>query len=629
MRNPSQIRLLSALAVLAFAASCYLSHDYSVCVRNSECHYTRECVNGLCLFKPEYQVCDPSAADPGCPSGMVCDPEIIVCVDSDAGQSDTTTDAGTDTPTDQPAEAGAEDLAEEPDIAEDQPPEVTVEDLAEEPDSAADTPQDQSSEDVTDAGDSADARDLPADAVDVPPDLIDEDSAVDIEVCDAALVEICDGVDNTCEGDIDEGCDEDGDGWCRADVEGLDELTTTLCPGGYGDCNDVKFEGETTYPGAPELCDGIDNDCLNGPDQIRIERRFSLRAHTAEPSVPVAGSGSTGPCILWGQSDMLYTSNADSTTSNSVTSGRAPVQGMTPFDDGFVSGMAYGSVIGSSGVFLARYTDSCELATGPVDVRPGGGGYFLTRPALMDGDLSNLVAYVTFGINAGEITGGVCYHDFDSDLTVWDDPEDCLEGRGVGLYPRRLTSLAQGGDFMVGINWSDDYVQMARLDQDDLDVRMSALGVTSWAWDIHAFDHNSFIVVGGGYHPDDGERALFAMVYRRDFLLEWGPIWDDNRLPSESLPPFSSISLGTDILISSAYEDVDDVVPVIASFFVPDRAWVAHQVDDGRVAEATADDAEWLEDPTAWFTSGDFASYAYRGVGHTMRVADLSCTDGE
>ncbi len=66
--------------------------------------------------------------------------------------------------------------------------------------------------------------------------------------------EACDGVDNDCSGGVaasEE--DSDGDGWrdCQ-DTDG-DGVTTA-----EGDCD--PWDG-TSYPGAPELCDGADNAC--------------------------------------------------------------------------------------------------------------------------------------------------------------------------------------------------------------------------------------------------------------------------------------------------------------------------------------------------------------------------------
>jgi len=56
--------------------------------------------------------------------------------------------------------------------------------------------------------------------------------------------EPCDGLDNDCDGDIDEEPAYDADG---------DGYTTC-----GGDCDDFDAD---TFPGAPELCDGHDNDC--------------------------------------------------------------------------------------------------------------------------------------------------------------------------------------------------------------------------------------------------------------------------------------------------------------------------------------------------------------------------------
>jgi hypothetical protein len=78
-------------------------------------------------------------------------------------------------------------------------------------------------------------------------------------------VEICDNIDNNCDGATDEDVeltlyvDADGDGF--GDADGVPMMSCTQLAG-YADNNlDCDDARATVYPGATELCDGLDNDC--------------------------------------------------------------------------------------------------------------------------------------------------------------------------------------------------------------------------------------------------------------------------------------------------------------------------------------------------------------------------------
>lgn len=88
-----------------------------------------------------------------------------------------------------------------------------------------------------------------------------------------AAAEVCDTVDNDCDRETDESDAADAATWyldADGDSYGVTEQTRLACdlPAGFaaepGDCDDSD---EDAWPGAPERCDGADNDCDGTTDE--------------------------------------------------------------------------------------------------------------------------------------------------------------------------------------------------------------------------------------------------------------------------------------------------------------------------------------------------------------------------
>jgi len=109
--------------------------------------------------------------------------------------------------------------------------------------------------------------------------------------------EVCDFEDNNCDGETDEGFDRDLDGYtvCAGDCDDLDRevhpYNLEICDGkdndcingipldeltdndadGYVQCEDCDDNNRNVFPNSPEICDAIDNNCNGIVDEDVIE----------------------------------------------------------------------------------------------------------------------------------------------------------------------------------------------------------------------------------------------------------------------------------------------------------------------------------------------------------------------
>jgi MYXO-CTERM domain-containing protein len=111
--------------------------------------------------------------------------------------------------------------------------------------------------------------DSPYSACEVPPGFLADSSDCD-DGDDAVFPgadEACDGTDNDCDGVTDEDDASDAPTWyADADGDGYGDMATSDVACGapadhVADATDCDDGVSTTFPGADEICDGVDNDC--------------------------------------------------------------------------------------------------------------------------------------------------------------------------------------------------------------------------------------------------------------------------------------------------------------------------------------------------------------------------------
>jgi len=90
-------------------------------------------------------------------------------------------------------------------------------------------------------------------------------------------IEICDGIDNDCDGETDEDDALDAATWfADSDGDGFGDILSpsascTQPSGAVSDDEDCDDSDATAYPGAEEVCDGADNDCVGLVDDGAVD----------------------------------------------------------------------------------------------------------------------------------------------------------------------------------------------------------------------------------------------------------------------------------------------------------------------------------------------------------------------
>ena len=287
-----------------------------------------------------------------------------------------------------------------------------------------------------DPDDSVLACSPPAGYVDDHSDCNDGDAAVN-----PGADELCDGIDNDCDGDVDEDDAVDAPTWyVDGDGDGYGDPANELIacaapPGAVADCSDCDDTHAETYPGADEICDGLDNDCNGVVDDGAVdeadwypdadgdgygdEAGAVTSCSPPDGHVDVSGDCDDDDDTIYPGADEICDGVDNDCDAATDENGDGDGDGFSACDgdcDDLDSGINPGALEVCNGI-----DDDCDPAT-DEDADDDGDGF-----SLCDGDCDDTAGTVNPG--ASEQCNGV---DDDCDGTI---PADEIDGDGDGVAP--------------------------------------------------------------------------------------------------------------------------------------------------------------------------------------------------
>ena len=216
--------------------------------------------------------------------------------------------------------------------------------------------------------------------------------------------EVCDTVDNDCDSDIDEDAIDALTWYADTDADTYGDADSVLVectqPGGYvdnmDDCNDDE---SSAYPGAPEICDELDNDC----DTV-VDGPTSTDATTWYADADMDGFGDATVSVVECEQPSGYVADDNDCDDGDINVNPDAIEACNTIDDDCDGSVDEAGATGSSDFYADTDTDSYGDPDSSISACSAPSGYVADNTDCDDGDTD---------VNPGETE--VCDDGIDND----------------------------------------------------------------------------------------------------------------------------------------------------------------------------------------------------------------------